>query len=559
MFPVEDEDHTAAPLEELVEEIDSGPGALESGTKVTSASGTVYTVLSVQMNDGPTRQYEAVVEHSDKHVLLREATSSAAIARLNQEALILQGLDCPMFLQPLDSFESNGHAYLVTESANTSTIFLQNSSTAGDSLSATLSVLAQVSYGLSKLHSQGWVHLGIRPTAIVTGKPIKISNLGYAVRIGEKAPAAFYHAGYSAPDLLGGESVDPSADVYSVGALLFHAVTGAPIPETGVELSTWKPAHPVAGVPQILHRCLGDRESRFASMDDLHRELLRLARRGPSSINYAFGAATTIGLEPTRITNQDALITVAGKSEREQGQVAWAVTCVADGMGGMSAGDIASEVAAASVQQDASSDMVANPVLTAEEQVEMTRRWVASANDKVVAAMEERKVRGGCTLVCACLWNRRLTIGHVGDCRIYLVRGRQATVLTRDHSLAMAHVMQGEASLEDIRQHPDRSKVTRSIGERRPLPDYYTDSLQQMMGAAHLELENGDVVLLCSDGLWEPVLDEEMVNMIQYHAPDLNATALTLLEITLDRGGADNATVVLVRLDTTEEPQESRP
>jgi protein phosphatase len=125
----------------------------------------------------------------------------------------------------------------------------------------------------------------------------------------------------------------------------------------------------------------------------------------------------------------------------------------------------------------------------------------------------------------------------------------------------MALALQGEISMDEVRHHPDRSKVTRSLGDRQPLPDYFVDTLEQTVGGESvlrqtMELQAGDVLLLCSDGLWEPVLEEEMLNAVRHHAPDLNAAADTLLKIALQRGAPDNATVVLLRVDETSTSKE---
>src|SRR5262249_38545855 len=105
--------------------------------------------------------------------------------------------------------------------------------------------------------------------------------------------------------------------------------------------------------PQILHYCLGDRGSRYSTMDELHRDLLRLARRLAPRVSHALSASTTIGLEPTRTTNQDAYAYLNGRLESEDGPTAWSVICLADGMGGMAAGEVASSVAVQAVMATA--------------------------------------------------------------------------------------------------------------------------------------------------------------------------------------------------------------
>lgn len=172
-----------------------------------------------------------------------------------------------------------------------------------------------------------------------------------------------------------------------------------------------------------------------------------------------------------------------------------------------------------------------------------------AANNKVCAALEARRARGGTTLLCASVVNRRLAIAHVGDCRLYLLREGQARLLTRDHSLTMARALQGELTMAEVRHHPDRSLITRSLGDRQPLPEYFVDTLEQLTGTVTIDVKAGDVLLLGSDGLWEPVLEEEMLDAVRHHAADLHAAANSLLTIALQRGAPDNATVVLLRVD----------
>jgi serine/threonine protein phosphatase PrpC len=91
--------------------------------------------------------------------------------------------------------------------------------------------------------------------------------------------------------------------------------------------------------------------------------------------------------------------------------------------------------------------------------------------------------------------------------------------------------------------------VTRSLGERRILPDYYVDSLVAATGEAYLHCEPGDLLVICSDGLWEPVDEAVMENVLKEHR-QLNRAASELIHHALRQGGPDNATVVLLRLNS---------
>jgi protein phosphatase len=148
------------------------------------------------------------------------------------------------------------------------------------------------------------------------------------------------------------------------------------------------------------------------------------------------------------------------------------------------------------------------------DQAQIVKAWTKEANSQAVDAMSKIGARGGCTIVCGLVVDRRLTLAHVGDCRTYLWRENQLTQLTRDHSYVMSLVLQGEITKEQMRDHPDRSKITRSLGDRHIMPDYFVDGLEVEMKVPSLELQTGDVLLAFSDGVWEPVLEEEMNSIL---------------------------------------------
>src|SRR5205085_5559584 len=143
---------------------------------------------------------------------------------------------------------------------------------------------------------------------------------------------------------------------------------------------------------------------------------------------------------------------------------------VADGMGGMAAGEIASQAAVEAVSEAAISELAGSPGAcpSAEAQSAMLERWALDAHARVRGALDALKARGGCTLLCACLVDRRLAIAHVGDCRLYLARDEQLELLTRDHSAAMERCLREEIAPDDLRLDPDRSVLTRSLGGAWP-------------------------------------------------------------------------------------------
>jgi PPM family protein phosphatase len=541
-------------LEELSEsvELPAAPEPLVAATSLETPDGPLRIDAFVG-SKGAVNIYEATVSDS-RRVSLRETQDSANAQVMRREFEALGAPKCPMFPQAFACWDKDGRTYLATEPVAGNTL--------GDALGSKelppaqlISVLTQVAYALCQLHSQGWTHLALRPTAIVLGKPIRVLDLGHATRIGQKPPTPFYFAGYSAPELLADRAIDAGADIYSVGALLFHGMSGYPIAESGAMLTGWQPETPIAGVPQILHKCLGPLDTRYATMAELHQDLVRLVRRCAPRVRYECVSAATIGLEPTRAVNQDAYGFSCVQSETEDGTRAWAVATVADGMGGMAAGELASAAAVKTMLTEATAALASSPSLSAEEQAQMTVEWVRRANDKVCDAMEAKQARGGCTLVCAFLIEKRLTIAHVGDCRIYHVRDGSIQTLTRDHSVVMGLVLQGQLDISELRNHPDRSNVTRSLGERKNLPDCYVDTLAQTTGQNSMELQAGDTLLLCSDGLWEPIIEQTVLEVLAETAPSLKAAADKLLSLVLQKGAPDNATVSLLRIDESPQTQ----
>jgi protein phosphatase len=141
----------------------------------------------------------------------------------------------------------------------------------------------------------------------------------------------------------------------------------------------------------------------------------------------------------------------------------------------------------------------------------------------------------GTTLVALLASGGRMALAHVGDSRAYRVRGRAIRRLTDDHTVVGELVRRGEISERAAEAHPHRHVLTRALGVRRAIePDLL-----------ELELEAGDLYLLCSDGLTGHVADAEIPALVA-GAPDLDTAAARLIALANDRGGEDNVTVVLV-------------
>ncbi len=217
--------------------------------------------------------------------------------------------------------------------------------------------------------------------------------------------------------------------------------------------------------------------------------------------------------------------------------VADSVFAVADGMGGHLAGEVASVTSLEPIET-----LDSRVFADAGEAVKALREAVVAANATVSRmAEDEPSYRGmGTTLTAVMVEGRRLHVAHVGDSRAYLMRDQRFSQLTDDHTLVQHLVDEGQISREEAASHPQRSIVTRAIGVS---PEVDVDSMT-------LDLEPGDQVLLCSDGL-TGVLDDEVIAAQLRDRREVEETLQGLVDAALDGGGPDNVTVILLRYESS--------
>jgi serine/threonine protein phosphatase PrpC len=204
---------------------------------------------------------------------------------------------------------------------------------------------------------------------------------------------------------------------------------------------------------------------------------------------------------------------------------------VADGMGGAQAGEVASRIAAGAFERGPR-----NVDATAEGQLEEIAQ---KANREIHRLAQEDSSRAGMgtTLTAAMLRDDEVAFGHVGDSRAYLLRDGQLKRLTKDHSLVEELRRQGRLTEEQAEEHPQRSIITRALG---PEPSVNVDTMT-------FPARDGDVFLLCSDGLTTMVSDEE-IRGILVNSKNLRAAVNRLVEAANRGGGRDNITAVAFRV-----------
>ena len=226
----------------------------------------------------------------------------------------------------------------------------------------------------------------------------------------------------------------------------------------------------------------------------------------------SFGSRTDIGC--LRDHNEDSLV------------VTPPLYAVADGMGGHAAGEVASEIAV----------RVLSELAPEHPDVEALGRAIEEANRAVIQAAREGRGRQGMgtTMTAAMLEGERLVIAQVGDSRAYLLHQGKLQQLTRDHSLMADLIEAGQITPEEARVHPQRSVITRALGsDPRTVADLY-----------EINVDAGDRLLLCSDGLSGMVLDQD-IEAILNRVSDPQRCASQLVNEAIAAGGHDNVTVIV--------------
>lgn len=226
----------------------------------------------------------------------------------------------------------------------------------------------------------------------------------------------------------------------------------------------------------------------------------------------SFGSRTDIGC--LRDHNEDSLV------------VTPPLFAVADGMGGHAAGEVASEIAV----------RVLSELAPEHPDGEALGRAIEEASRAVIQAAREGRGRQGMgtTMTAAMLEGERLVIAQVGDSRAYLLHQGKLQQLTRDHSLMADMIEAGQLTPEEARTHPQRSVITRALGSDAHLhPDIY-----------EINVETGDRLLICSDGLSGMIFDDQIENTLR-RVQDPQRCASQLVNEAIAAGGHDNVTVIV--------------
>jgi serine/threonine protein phosphatase PrpC len=206
---------------------------------------------------------------------------------------------------------------------------------------------------------------------------------------------------------------------------------------------------------------------------------------------------------------------------------------VCDGVGGYRAGDVAAELALESLAEEMEVLESGCP------RGELFRSAVENVNRRIWDTGQlNPKLEGMATTLTAVVVCRgRALVAHVGDSRAYFLRGGTIRQITRDHSLVAEMVTSGALTAEQAEKSPFRNLILQAMGRKKTV----------QVALDGVDLEPGDLILLCTDGLSEKVRPEEMARLLQ--SGDLREAVDSLVALANDRGGEDNITVLVARIE----------
>jgi len=237
-----------------------------------------------------------------------------------------------------------------------------------------------------------------------------------------------------------------------------------------------------------------------------------------------------------RSHNEDSIASIPEKG----------LVVLADGMGGYNAGEVASGMATTVLttelrqllEQHAPNEV--DPKSGQRAALKMLQKEIAKANTSIYQASQSQPQYAGMgtTLVVALFYDNRVTVAHIGDSRLYRMRGDEFTQVSKDHSLLQEQIDAGMLTKEQAKTSSNKNLVTRALGidpaVEAEIHEYDT--------------QPGDIYLLCSDGLSDMVSDEDIGMALQALGANLNLAVQQLVQMANDNGGRDNVSVILIKI-----------
>ncbi|MEB3151480.1 MAG: protein phosphatase 2C domain-containing protein [Sphaerospermopsis sp.] len=402
-----------------------------------------------------------------------------------------------------------------------------------NSLEQSLLITSQICQLFRYLHQRKWCIINIIPQFMQIGTPIQFFDLTSAYPVGENLNIGLM-GNYCAPELAYCKyPIQETMSSYTVAGLLYHIIHNQNLPnDPTIEIQI----KPIPHLYQILKICLSPIPEERFTLEQLLTILVNTRQEiSIPDITWEVASLSTVGLSINRLKNED---NYGIKQQKNSGQETIILAAIADGMGGMSQGELASKLAIKTILE--------TPIPPTNQTKEQYQEWLTSLFIQANETVSNQVKEGGTTLSVIFAISQQLMISHVGDSRIYLLRQGEIKQLSQDHSLVAILLASGQITEAEITTHPDRNVLTKSIGGKKRLSHDYVQDLRQTTSELTMKLAVQDIILLCSDGVWDLVSQTELAENFTNQSNLQTAVNATINQV-LERGASDNATLLAVR------------
>ena len=445
--------------------------------------------------------------------------------------------------------ETENYDYLEDDSAeitnvspNSKLILLSYLPTAGQTLDIwlqkkhsyelALDVTNQVCQLFQQAYQQEWCFFQVIPQFIQVNSTIKFFDLTNVRLVSEKV-GSVRETEYCAPEIAFDCPVSEGMSAYIIGVLLYQAIYQQ-LPNTKPNFS-FSTIPPIPGIHQIINLCLFPIVNERISLTQL-TEVLKETQQTVSSckVQWDVASRSTMGLSMQRLHNEDSY----GVQQYSSSYKDVILAVLADGMGGLAQGELASYLAVKTV--------IETPIDCFDYSEAECNEWLVAVVKKANKYVREKVIKGGTTLSVVWANSRHLRIAHVGDSRIYLIRKNMICQLSEDHSLVAILLAKGDITYAESYKHKKRNVLTKCIGLKDILDSSYVQTLQSFDSKLSILLEQDDIVILCSDGVWDLIPPTELAEIFTATI-NLRLAVNNTIDLVLTRGARDNATIVAMK------------
>lgn len=396
-----------------------------------------------------------------------------------------------------------------------------------------LSLLVTLCQGFFYLSQNGWYSLNLSPDYISIETPIKLYDLTH-IYPQEIALTTGLLGKYCSPELSYSKRINQFMSSYVIGSLMYQMFHDNQLPNS--ENLTVKL---IPRIYQILQVCLSPIAEERYPLNQLLKLLIetRNALR-QKIISWQIAKKSILGLSPKRLVNEDSY----GIKQQEINENYIILAGIADGMGGMAQGELASKLAIQTLLETPFNFELNNG--------ENQQKWLTEIFNQANQNINQQVEDGGTTLSVILGINNQLMISHVGDSRIYLIRNGDIKQLSEDHSLVNMLLASGQITEEESLNHPDRNVLIKSLGSKSVLTSGYVQNLSKNNDKISLTLEDNDLLILCSDGVWDYFTNQAFLDIFNQEN-NLDLAINKIIQEVLNQGASDNATIIALKCSIT--------